>query len=109
MNKKKRPHEQPLHSQPAATQPGQLKQGARAKTINLALAQATAPANRARVRDQIDQCGSPVLAAREVFLAYAEAAEQPDPRYSVACRAGCWFCCASANRGPGPFSSMPGG
>jgi Fe-S-cluster containining protein len=28
-----------------------------------------------------------------VFLAYAEVAEQPDPRYAVACHAGCWFCC----------------
>jgi Fe-S-cluster containining protein len=93
MSKKKHPHEQPLHRQPPAIQHGKAKQGSRAETINLALAQATSPANRARARDHIEQCGSPVLAAKDIFLTYAEAAEQPDPRYSVACRAGCWFCC----------------
>jgi hypothetical protein len=93
MSKKKHPHGQSLRKQPPATQHGKAKQGSRAETINLAMAQATSPANRARVRDHIEQCGSPVLAAKDVFLAYAEAAEQPDPHYSVACRAGCWFCC----------------
>jgi Fe-S-cluster containining protein len=50
-------------------------------------------AGRERTRAHIEECGSPVIAAKEVFLAYAEAAEKTDPRYAVACRAGCWFCC----------------
>jgi Fe-S-cluster containining protein len=54
---------------------------------------AASPAGRERARAHIQACGSPVVAAQEVFFAYAEAAEQTDPRYAVACRAGCWFCC----------------
>jgi len=57
------------------------------------MAQATSAAGRERARALIQECGSPIVAAREVFLAYADAAEKTDPRYAVACRAGCWFCC----------------
>ncbi len=48
---------------------------------------------RAQARAYIEEFGSPIVAAREVFLAYAEKAEQTDPRHTVACHAGCWFCC----------------
>ena len=67
----------------------------REETIERALASATSPAGRADARRLIAECGSPVVAAREVFLAYAEAAEASDPRYTVACQAGCWFCCVT--------------
>src|SRR5262245_41209963 len=65
----------------------------RHETIALALHEATSPAGREQARAHIQACGSPVVAAKEVFLAYAEAAERTDARYSVACHAGCWFCC----------------
>jgi Fe-S-cluster containining protein len=65
----------------------------RSETIALALERASSPAGRARARSYIEDFGSPVMAAKQVFLAYAEAAEQTDPRYAVACHAGCWFCC----------------
>ncbi len=67
----------------------------RDETIQRALASAISPAGRADARRLIAECGSPVVAAREVFLAYAEAAEASDTRYTVACQAGCWFCCVT--------------
>ncbi|HEU5015145.1 MAG TPA: YkgJ family cysteine cluster protein [Roseiflexaceae bacterium] len=67
----------------------------RSETIALALEQSSSPAGRARVRAHIAACGAPILAAKEIFLAAAEDAEQTDPRYPVACRAGCWFCCTT--------------
>lgn len=67
----------------------------REETIERALASAISPEGRAEARRLIAECGSPVVAAREVFLAYAEAAEASDPRYTVACQAGCWFCCVT--------------
>jgi Fe-S-cluster containining protein len=66
---------------------------ARSNTIAQALAEATSPAGRAQARTYIEDFGSVVAAGREVFLAYAEAAEQQDDRHTVACQAGCWFCC----------------
>jgi len=80
---------------PPAAPPIAPPRGARAATIALALSEATGPDGRERARAHIRECGSPVVAARDVFLAYAEAAEQPDPRYAVACRSGCWFCCTT--------------
>ena len=63
--------------------------------IALTLNDATSPAGRERARAYIQEYGSPVVAAKEVFLAYAEAAERADSRVAVACRAGCWFCCTT--------------
>jgi Fe-S-cluster containining protein len=83
-------HTQPLSSPPAADTP---KRDARSRTIALAIDRASSSAGRERARALIQDCGSPVIAAKDVFLAYAEAAEQTDPRYTVACHAGCWFCC----------------
>lgn len=71
------------------------KQDMRAKTIAEALEQATSPAGCAQIEAYIQQAGSAVVAAREVFFAYADAAERIDPRYTVACRAGCWYCCTT--------------
>lgn len=67
----------------------------RDETIQRALANAMSPEGRADARRLIAECGSPVVAAREVFLAYAEAAEASDTRYTIACQAGCWFCCVT--------------
>ena len=67
----------------------------RDETIQRALSDATSPAGRERARGYIQEFGSPVVAAREVFLAYAEAAGRADARYAFACRAGCWFCCTT--------------
>jgi Fe-S-cluster containining protein len=93
MNKKKRRQEQPSQRRSSTIQPAKSKRDPRDETIALAMAQATSPVGRERTRAYIKECGSPVVAAQEVFLAYAEAAEKTDPRYAVACRAGCWFCC----------------
>jgi Fe-S-cluster containining protein len=79
----------------SAAQADKPKQDARAETIATAMSQAVSPAGRAQIREHIEECGSPVVAARDVFFAYAEAAEEADPRYAVACRAGCWFCCTT--------------
>lgn len=92
MNKHQPPDEQP--SQPASAPPSANPKGdARSQTIALAMDRASSPAGRERARAFIQDCGSPVVAAKAVFLAYAEAAEETDPRYAVACHAGCWFCC----------------
>jgi Fe-S-cluster containining protein len=93
MRKKKRRQEQRLQLGLSADQPAKPKPGSRDETIARAMAQATSAAGRERARALIQESGSPIAAAREVFLAYADAAEQTDPRYAVACRAGCWFCC----------------
>lgn len=62
--------------------------------IHAQAAQANSPANRARVRAYIRECGSPVIAAKGVFNAYAEAGDKaPTGGLQLACRAGCWFCC----------------
>jgi Fe-S-cluster containining protein len=91
---KSKPHK-PQRARRAAQplEPARSARGHRAETIALALEQATSPAGRERARAHINSCGSPVVAAKDVFLSYAEAAEQSDPRYAVACHAGCWFCC----------------
>src|SRR6185295_15728306 len=73
--------------------PAKPKRDPRDETIALAMEQAASPVGREQARAYIQECGSPVVAARGVFFAYAEAAEQTDPRYAVACCAGCWFCC----------------
>jgi hypothetical protein len=77
----------------SARQSAKPKRDPRDETIALAMAQATSSAGRERTRAYIKECGSPVVAAQGVFFAYAEAADKTDPRYAVACRAGCWFCC----------------
>jgi Fe-S-cluster containining protein len=71
------------------------EQMSRSETIALALSDATSPVGRERARAYIQEYGSPIVAAKEVFLAYAEAAERADTRVAVACRAGCWFCCTT--------------
>jgi Fe-S-cluster containining protein len=81
---------QPTSTPPASAKP---KIDPRGETIALALERASSPEGRERARVFIQDCGSPVIAAKDVFLAYAEAAERTDPRYAVACHAGCWFCC----------------
>jgi Fe-S-cluster containining protein len=93
MSKKKRRQEQRLKRRPPISQQAKPKRDPRDETIALAMAQATSTAGRERARAYIEECGSPVIAAQDVFFAYAEAAEKTDPRYAVACRAGCWFCC----------------
>lgn len=93
-HQKRRSARQPQRRRSAVAQ-AEPKRHSRAEVIGLALEQATSPAGRAQARAYIDDCGSPVIAAKGVFLAYAEAAEQTDPRYAVACHAGCWFCCTT--------------
>lgn len=95
MSKKRHRQGQRPVDRARAGPPAKPKRDARGETIALALEHATSPANRAKARAQIDECGSPVVAAKDVFLTYAEAAEQTDPRYAVACHAGCWFCCTT--------------
>ncbi|HEU5099666.1 MAG TPA: YkgJ family cysteine cluster protein [Roseiflexaceae bacterium] len=85
--------EQPSQPTSIAQPLAKPKRDSRSETIALAMERAASPAGRARARESIQDCGSPVIAAKEVFLAYAEAAEQTDPRYTVACHSGCWFCC----------------
>lgn len=93
-NKQRRKARQPQRRQSSADQVAP-KRHSRAEVIGQAIAQATSPAGRAQARALIDDCGSPVIAAKDVFLAYAEAAEKTDSRYAVACHAGCWFCCTT--------------
>ena len=93
MGKQKRHQKQRPQRKLAAPAQATPKRSSRNETIALALNDATSPAGRERARANIQACGSPVVAAKEVFLAYAEAAERTDARYSVACHAGCWFCC----------------
>jgi len=93
MSKKKPDRERRPQPQPAPPHSARPKGDARSETIARAMDHAASPACRARARAYIQDCGSPVIAAKGVFLAYAEAAEQTDPRYAVACHAGCWFCC----------------
>lgn len=89
MKQKKQRRQRPPSPAPIAkTQPDP-----RMETIARALAAAISPASRAQARAAIQECGSTLIAASEVFLDYAEAAEQTDPRYTIACHAGCWFCC----------------
>jgi Fe-S-cluster containining protein len=80
---------------PSAPAQTTLERISRNETIQLALNEATSAAGRERARANIQEYGSPVVAAKEVFLAYAEAAERADGRTSVACRAGCWYCCTT--------------
>jgi len=93
MNKKKRRQEQRLQRRRPGIQHAKPKCDPRDETIALAMAQATSTAGREQTRAYIQECGSPVIAAQGVFFAYAETAEKTDPRFAVACRAGCWFCC----------------
>jgi Fe-S-cluster containining protein len=95
MAKQKRGREQRSQRQRSAPKQAPPQQISRSETIALALSDATSPAGRERARARIQEYGSPVVAAREVFLAYAEAAERADSRAAVACRAGCWFCCTT--------------
>src|SRR5215212_3479348 len=85
--------EQPPQPTSAFTSSAKPKINARGETIALAMDRASSAAGRQRTRAYIQDCGSPVIAAKGEFLAYAEAAEQADPRYTIACHAGCWFCC----------------
>jgi Fe-S-cluster containining protein len=93
MSKKKRDHQQRSQRKPPPLQPTKPTRDPRGETIALAMEQASSPAGREQARTYIAEYGSPVVAAREVFFAYAEAAEKTDPRHAVACHAGCWFCC----------------
>lgn len=95
MSKNKRPQQRRPQHRPQAGLQATPKRHQRDETIALALAEATSSAGRERARAHIAECGSPVVAARGVFFDYAEAAEQTDPRYAVACHAGCWFCCTT--------------
>jgi Fe-S-cluster containining protein len=93
MSKQKRRREQRPQPGRASAESATPKPQSRAETIQLALNDATSAAGRERARAYIQEYGSPVVAAKEVFLAYAAAAERTDSHYSVACHAGCWFCC----------------
>jgi Fe-S-cluster containining protein len=95
MGKQKRQREQRPQRKPSAPAQAIPAHISRNETIALALNDATSSVGRQRARASIDECGSPVVAAKDVFLAYAEAAERADARYSVACHAGCWFCCTT--------------
>jgi Fe-S-cluster containining protein len=95
MGKQKRQRGQRPQRGRAPPAPATPTRISRKETIQLALNDATSSAGRERARVYIQEYGSPVIAAKEVFLAYAEAAERTDSRYSVACHAGCWFCCTT--------------
>jgi Fe-S-cluster containining protein len=95
MSKQKRQREQRSQRQRSAPKQAMPKQISRSETIALALGDATSAAGRERARAYIQEYASPVVAAREVFLAYADAAERVDSRAVVACHAGCWFCCTT--------------
>jgi hypothetical protein len=92
MSKQQRQRKQPPRRKGSATTPKRIS---RNETIQLALSNATSPVGRERARAYIQEYGSPIVAAKEVFLAYAEAAERADSRTAVACQAGCWFCCTT--------------
>ena len=92
MGKQKRQRKQPSRRK---GQPATPKHSSRKETIQLALSDAMSSAGRERARGYIEEYGSPVVAAREVFFAYAEAAERADSHATMACRAGCWFCCTT--------------
>lgn len=90
MGKKKQPTRQQRPAKPS--RPPEPDQ--RDIALTAYIAQANSQANRARVREYIQQCGSPVVAARGIYTAYAEAADAATTHgLSVACHAGCWFCC----------------
>src|SRR4051812_16561704 len=93
MSKKKSRQEQHLQRKPLLQQSTKAKHDSRTETIALAVEHAASPVGRERTRAYIKDCGSPVIAAKGVFLTYAQAAEKSDPRYAIACHAGCWFCC----------------
>jgi Fe-S-cluster containining protein len=80
-------------STPKRQPPSDSPNDPRTETIAYAMQQANSIEWRAQARAYIEEFGSPIVAAREVFLAYAEKAEQTDLRHTVACHAGCWFCC----------------
>src|SRR5262245_24203038 len=95
MGKQKGQRKQSPRRKGSGSQAATPKHSSRKETIQLALSDATSAAGRERARGYIQEYGSPVVAAREVFFAYAEAAERADSRAIVACRAGCWFCCTT--------------
>src|SRR5262245_34564927 len=95
MSKHKRQRKQQPKRKRSAPEQAMPKQVSRSEVIQLALDAATSEVGRERARGYIQEYGSPVVAAKEVFLAYAEAAERADSHAAVACRAGCWFCCTT--------------
>ena len=95
MSKQRRQRDQRPRRKRSAPAPRAPNQITRRETIALALGDATSAAGRERARAYIQEHASPVVAAKEVFLAYTEAAERAEAHATAACRAGCWFCCTT--------------
>lgn len=88
--KKHRSSQKPQARSASKLPPG----GNRAVILQTALEHANSRENRAKMRDYIKQCGSPIVAAKGVFIGYAEEVNrEPKNGLSIECKPGCWYCC----------------
>src|SRR2546422_6514745 len=97
MGKRKRRQQQVPRRKLSAAQLVKPQLNARDATLAQSLNEAASPAGRAKTRQYIEQCGSPVRAAKGIYDAYVNAADKRPPGSPhIACRSGCWFCCTIA-------------